>query len=262
VVCEATANPPAYADPEVCGASFAFDAAHLFVDAALGKAEAVQRLAGYFVKAPPTMATFVSNHDIFGGKRLWDQVGGDLAAYRLAAAGYLLLPGTPFIYYGEEVGQASAEGLAGDGPIRSPMSWSADPANAGFTSGRPFRPVAPNAAAFNAAAEEKDPDSILAFYKAMLALRNGRRSIAEGDYEAPFADGLVMGYRRRLGAETTLVVFNYGSLPAQAIVHGLAPQTALRPLWPAGAAAPGANDEGDALVALPARSLAVYDLHP
>jgi glycosidase len=50
------------------------------------------------------MATFVANHDIFAGERLWDQLRGNQAQYKLAAASYLLQPGTPFIYYGEEIG--------------------------------------------------------------------------------------------------------------------------------------------------------------
>ena len=57
---------------------------------------------------PAGMATMVSNHDAFAGQRLHDQVGGNAAQYKLAAATSLLQPGTPFIYYGEEVGMAGA----------------------------------------------------------------------------------------------------------------------------------------------------------
>jgi glycosidase len=109
VVCEATASPQAYGDDAVCGGAFAFGHVQHYVGAALGKPEAVQALAAYYRSASPNMATFVSNHDIFGGLRLWDQVGGDEARYKLAAAGYLLQPGTPYLYYGEEIeiGRAS-----------------------------------------------------------------------------------------------------------------------------------------------------------
>jgi alpha-amylase len=72
------------------------------------------------------MATFVSNHDIFAGRRLWDQVGGDEARYKLAAAGYLLQPGTPFVYYGEEIGQAGVGATGGRPADPRPMSWTAD----------------------------------------------------------------------------------------------------------------------------------------
>ena len=48
---------------------FAFGYVHHFVGAAMGKAESVQEVARYYLKARPTMATFLSNHDIFAGRR-------------------------------------------------------------------------------------------------------------------------------------------------------------------------------------------------
>jgi glycosidase len=219
----------------------------------MGQAESVQALATYYRSASPNMATFVSNHDIFGGLRLWDQVGGDEARYKLAAAGYLLQPGTPYLYYGEEIGQASVPGLKGDEPIRAPMSWTAEAKGAGFTIGQPYRPIAPNAATHNAAAQQRDPASLLNFYKALLALRNTRPSLARGHFEQSFAQGLVLGYQRVLGAERTLVLSNYGATPAQVAVPGLPAGATLRALWPAQApTAAGATLE------LPARSVQLY----
>ena len=214
VVCEATAEPQAYGDPAVCGGAFAFGYVQHFVEAAKGKPESVQKLAEYYRSARPTMATFVSNHDIFAGRRLWDQVEGDVAQYKLAAAGYLLQPGTPFIYYGEEVGQAGVAGLTGDRPLRAPMSWTADSDNAGFTSGAPFRPLSPNRDRYNARQQEREPNSIFAFYQAMLGLRNSYASLARGSFENAFADGLVLGFQRSLGAESTQVLINYGKATA------------------------------------------------
>ncbi|WP_374567139.1 alpha-amylase family glycosyl hydrolase [Ideonella sp.] len=255
VVCEATAEPAAYGDPAVCGGAFAFGYTQHFVEAARGRPESVQKLAEFYRTASPTMATFVSNHDIFAGQRLWDQVGGDLARYRVAAAGYLLQPGTPFVYYGEEIGQAGVTQLDGDMPLRSPMSWSAPSGPQGFTSGTPFRPIAPNAAAFNAAAEAKDPSSLHAFYQALLGLRNSRPSIARGSFDQSFAEGLVLGFQRRLGNERTLVLINYGTQAAQLRVPALGPGDRLAALYPAGAdSAPG-----DTLT-LPPQSIRVFDI--
>ncbi|HET9978117.1 MAG TPA: alpha-amylase family glycosyl hydrolase [Burkholderiaceae bacterium] len=232
VVCEATQKPQDWGDAKVCGGAFAFGHVHHYVKAAKGEAESVQALAEYFKTASPAMATFVSNHDIFAGRRLWDQVDGDVARYKLAAAGYLLQPGTPFVYYGEEVGQAGAvgPGMASDHPIRSPMSWTADPQRGGFTTGSPFRPLAPNIATHNAAAARADRASIYHFYRSMIALRNARPSIARGTFEHAFADGLVLGFQRRLGRERTLVLINYGRETATARVPGLAPRTRLTSL--------------------------------
>ncbi len=247
VVCEATAEPRAYGDPAVCGGAFAFGFVKHYVKAAQGDADSVQKVVDYWHDARPTMATFLSNHDIFAGRRLWDQLGGDERAYRLAAAGYLLQPGTPYIYYGEEIGQAGVHdlpGMTGDKPLRSPMSWTADPATAGFTTGTPFRPLAPNRATHNVAAQQTDARSLLNFYKAMLKLRNGLPSIARGRYEHGFAQGLVAGWQRVHDQERTLVLINYGRELAQARMIRLPPGARLLSAYPEGGALSTRADAG------------------
>ena len=256
VVCEATSRPEEWGDPAVCGGAFAFGYVHHYVGAAQGKAESVRALAEYFQKHPATMATFVSNHDIFAGRRLWDQVGGDERAYRLAAAGYLLQPGTPFIYYGEEVGQAGVHTLQGDLPLRAPMSWTADARTAGFTTGQPFRPVAPNVATHNVAAQQADPGSLLNFYKALLRLRNMRPSIARGSFEHARADGLVLSFQRRLDGERTLVAINYGTQTAPLALPPLPEGAQLRPLF----TMPGPAALAAGAPVLPPQSVTVFDI--
>ena len=261
VVCEATAEPQAYGDPAVCGGAFAFGYVHHFVKAAQGEAASVKELAAYYRQARPTMATFVSNHDRFAGQRLWDQVGGDTARYKLAAAGYLLQPGTPYIYYGEEVGQGGVTTLKDDLPLRAPMSWTPDAATAGFTRGTPFRPVAPNVLTHNAQTQAQDPRSILAFYKAMLALRNTRASIARGSFENSFADGLVLGFQRRLESERTVVLINYGTGLASVRVPDLPAGQALRSAYPAGGALSArVGRDGSATIHLAPLSVRVFDV--
>ncbi|MBL8329358.1 MAG: alpha-amylase [Rubrivivax sp.] len=264
VVCEATAKPTEWGDESVCGGAFAFGHVQHYVRAARGEAESVQQLATYFERQSWRMATFVSNHDIFAGRRLWDQLAGDERAYRLAAAGYLLQPGTPYIYYGEEIGQAGVHSLSGDLPLRSPMSWTADARTAGFTRGTPFRPTAPNVASHNVAAQQTDPGSLLSFYKSMIGLRNSRASIARGSYEAAFADGLVLGFQRVLAAERTLVLINYGTTAREQPVNGLPAGARLRPLHGAagagGEASGRAGSDGRATVSLPAQSVRVFDI--
>ena len=256
-VCEATANPLAYGAEEVCGSAFAFGFEHRVVPAAKGDAEAIRWLASYFETAPHTMATMVSNHDIFAGKRLWDQVAGDETLYRLAAATYLLLPGTPFIYYGEEVGLGGVAELGADAQLRTPMAWTDDARAAGFTSGTPFRPLSPNASRRNAAGERARRDGLFAFYKAMIALRNDHPALARGEYFAAHAAGTVMSHQRRLGDEHLLLVFNYGTAPVVADVPS--PQAVtLTPLWPPRAAATNSDAAGRLRVQVPAKSFAVY----
>ncbi|MES2584786.1 MAG: alpha-amylase family glycosyl hydrolase [Pseudomonadota bacterium] len=263
VVCEATANPQAYAAADICGSAFAFGLERNIVNAAKGDPKAIRYVADYFTTAPQTMATFVANHDIFAGARLWDQLRGNQAQYKLAAASYLLQPGTPFIYYGEEIGMAGIRGLEGDQPLRAPMSWTADKQGAGFTTSiKSFRPVAPNVARYNVAAQLADPNSLLAFYKSMLALRNSLPSLASGSYDAPVAQGRVMAYRRTLGAETTLVVINYGTQASTLALKDLQPQARFVSAYPAKAKTAVANARGVLHLSPPAQSVQVYRLQP
>nr|WP_295776536.1 alpha-amylase family glycosyl hydrolase [Rhodoferax sp.] len=259
VVCEATANPQAYAAADICGSAFAFGLERNIVNAAKGNPKAIRYVADYFTTAPQTMATFVANHDIFAGERLWDQLRGNLAQYKLAAASYLLQPGTPFIYYGEEIGMAGVKGLDGDEPLRAPMSWTADTRGAGFTTnGKPFRPIAPNVARYNVATQLADPQSLLSFYKSMLALRNSLPSLASGSYDAPVVQGRVMAFRRTLGAQTTLVVINYGTQSGKLMLKNLKPRTALSAVYPRRASFLHTNMQGALRLDLPAQSVHVY----
>ncbi len=258
VVCEATAKPGDYGDDAVCGGAFAFGHVQHHVLAARGQAASVEQVARYYLQASPNMAAFVSNHDIFAGRRLWDQVEGDPAAYRMAAAGYLLQPGTPFIYYGEEVGQAGVPGLPADQPLRGPLSWAPDPARGGFTTGTPYRPLAPNVTTHNVQTARQDPHSLWAFYRAMLKLRNTLPSMARGSYEHARADGLVAQWQRRLGRERSVVLINYGRTPAAVQVAALPRRARLHSAHPAGGAlAARADVRGVARLVLAPQSVRV-----
>jgi len=229
-VCEATAEPQAYSRPEVCGSAFAFGLERAILAAVNGKTEAVAEVGRFFQTRPHRMATMLANHDIFAGARIWDQLRGDEARYKLAAASYLLQPGIPFIYYGEEIGLAGVTHLPGDASIRSPMSWDAS-ANAGFTrAAKPFRASAPNAASHHAAAQRADQNSLFHHYRGLLQLRQQQRALRSGSYEGVQADGPVLSYLRRSGGETLLVALNYSALP-QVLNRPERDARALR-LWP------------------------------
>jgi alpha-amylase len=282
-VCDAAAEPIAHADPKVCGAAMAFDVAEHFAKAARGEAASVRVLADHVRRAPATMGLYVSDPNGSGGSRLWDQVGGDVLAYKLAASSYLLQAGTPFIAYGEEVGQAASRpgvgpnepGAVAEGSLadpgqrgRAPMSWAADNlGSSGFSSGaKAFRPSAPNLAAYNVAAQRSDPNSILAHYKDVIALRNARTSIARGVVEASNARGTVWSVVRASGTERTLLVYNYGARPVSVDVAGLPRRARLAPIYPrrAGAAAVAeitlADARGHTEVDVPARAVVAFDV--
>ncbi len=253
MVCESPGDPIGFAAPTACGASFAFGHSDALVKAGRGDEKAIHDVADYFIKAPDTMATMVSNHDHFAGKRLWDAMGGDPARVRVAAAAYLLQPGTPYVYYGEELGMSAAATDDPDGKLRGPMSWTP---TGGFSTGTPYRPASTNLATNNAEVERADPASMLAFYTAMLHLRNTHPSIARGRYVAPRVDGRTMSFQRVFKDEHTVVVINYGEAGGAASLAGLPANARLQRLYPSmSAAVRPASADGTATV--PAAPLSV-----
>jgi glycosidase len=202
------------------------------------------------------MVGFASNHDAFAGQRLFDQLGGDPTSLRMAAATYLLQTNRPFIYYGEEIGMSGASGLSGDRKLRTPMSWTS--ASAGFTSGTPFRALAGNVAIANVAAERDDANSLLNFYRAVIALRQSRPSLQRGAYGEATARGALMTFSRTLGNEKTIVVFNYGSAAGVVNLTGFAGGAVLHRLWPVGMQDLLVDGAGSVNVEQAARSFAVF----
>ena len=255
MVCESPGDPIGFAAPTACGASFAFGHSDALVKAGRGDEKAIHDVADYFLKAPDTMATMVSNHDHFAGKRLWDAMGGDPARVRVAAAAYLLQPGTPYLYYGEELGMSAAATDDPDGKLRGPMSWT--PAG-GFSTGTPYRPASTNLATNNAQAERGDPGSMLAFYTAMLGLRNAHPSIARGTYVAPRVDGRTLSFQRVFEGEHTVVVINDGDAAGAATLAGLPANALLQRLYPAAGGSIAANAAGAASVPAAALSVQVF----
>ena len=261
-VCEATAQPLDYAQPGLCGSAFAFGLESALVKAAQGDAAAVAKVVSYTASAPDSIGTFLANHDKFTGRRLMDQLRGDEAAYRLAAATYLLLPGTPYIYYGEEIGQAGAAGLKDDPEIRGPMSWTADPATGGFTTGRPFRALASNLATHNVAAQQADPASLLHHYRALLALRNQHPAVARGSFAQARADGATLSFQRKRGASHLVMAYNYGQAPATLALAGLPAGARLQPLLPAATTPLRADAGGSSPARLAGQTFAVWQVLP
>jgi alpha-amylase len=260
MVCESPNDPAGFAAPNACGSGFAFTHHENVMKTAKGDADAMKKISDYFKTAQPNMATMLANHDQFAGDRIWDQVKGNVAQYRLAAATYLLQPGTPFIYYGEEIGMAGAANLDGDPKLRTPMSWNADAKNAGFSTAKPFRALSSNYATQNVANQQNNPDSLLTFYKAMIKLRNTLPSISQGSYEAPFISGNVMGFTRKFGGEQTLVIVNYGATSANVKVGNLPANSAMEAKFPANAAKLNIDSTGNAQVSVAPQSVQVFSV--
>jgi len=159
----------------------------------------------------------LGNHD---EKRLATRLGVDNA--RLAALLILTLKGTPFIYYGDELGMADVHIPDGEGRdpwgqnvsylsrdgSRSPMQWN-DQENAGFSTGEPWLPVAPDFKIRNAETELEDPASMLNMYRRLIQLRKGSPALLRGSYLThPSSSGEVLVFRRESDGDTKTVALN------------------------------------------------------
>lgn len=147
---------------------------------------------------------FLTNHD---QTRIATVLGRDPRKLRNAAAVLLTLPGTPFIYYGEEIGMENGP-APNDEAKRTPMAWTA---GGGFTTGTPWHSYSPGIATNNVAAQENDPQSILTYYRNWIAARKRSAALMKGDIAALPGEPQVLAYVRQSGQERALVVHNLGS---------------------------------------------------
>lgn len=150
---------------------------------------------------------FLSNHD---QNRVMSQLNNDVNKARGAASLLLTSPGTPYLYYGEEIGML---GLKPDEDIRRPMQWNAE-SNAGFTTGTPWRAPDTNYKEVNVAAQTNDVNSLLSHYRALIQLRNKHSALRTGTYyKVKSSDPSVYSAIRMDDNETILVVINLSGQP-------------------------------------------------
>lgn len=167
------------------------------------------------------------------------------SAKMLATAMYLLR-GTPFLYQGEEIGmtnfpfrseaelrdveslnllaQARREGREtwawngilhkGRDNARTPMQWE-DAPQAGFTTGQPWIAVNPNYHDINVRKAQADPNSILCFYRELLALRQRENALLRGTFHLLLPEHpQLLAYERVFGRDRVIVCCNFSSRPA------------------------------------------------
>ena len=169
-----------------------------------------------------------NNHDV---ERTASRIGLGEYDERLkeAAAMTILLRGTPYLYYGEEigmretklkksemmdpVGKSYAPINPGRDGCRAPMQWN-NQANGGFTSGTPWNKIHPDYMDRNVNAMIGDPNSLLTFYKNLIALRKHYRSIQVGSLELlDTKNESVLTFTRSFEKEVTLVAINFTQFP-------------------------------------------------
>lgn len=161
---------------------------------------------------------------------------------KMLAVSLHFLRGTPYVYQGEEIGMTNIV-LEEDEyvdilatrvfklirkffpplmPIarwamskrarehgRTPMQWSAK-SGAGFTTGKPWLKINPNHVDINVACDEGNPNSVLNFYKQLIAFRKGNAIIRDGEYKEYFPKNKnLYVYERSLGKERYVIICNF-----------------------------------------------------
>ena len=190
------------------------------------------RIVSHFGAARKTLP-----HKTEKDKMYWKRSAKMLALFELT------LRGTPFIYQGQEIGMTNfdfkgldelddvvSRGLdrmmkkmripsflrwkwikaSSRDNARTPMQWD-NSDNAGFSKAKPWLGVNSNYKTINYASQKNDPDSILNFYKKMIALRKTNRCLVYGGFIPVFADTRIMIYQRKLDEETYTVALNFSS---------------------------------------------------
>lgn len=201
-------------------------------------------------------ANIIENHDEPRGvSRFLPSYARNAAGAKMLGTVSVLFRGMPFIYQGQEIGMQNAvwnsveefndintidqyqtarkAGLSDVEALnvcsemsrdnaRTPMQWS-DTENAGFTTGIPWLKVNEKYHAINVAAQEKDPDSVLQYYRKLIALRKSeayRELFTYGEFTQVYGEmDHIMAYTRILDEKKVLVAANFGEtevvLPVQ-----------------------------------------------
>jgi alpha-glucosidase len=210
---------------------------------------------------------FFSNHD---QPRQWDRYGDGVhndSIARVMATLLLTTQVTPQMYYGEEIGMRTTPPVRKEDvrdPIgklgwpaekgrdgeRTPMQWDTSK-NAGFSTGTPWLPVPENANLMNVAIEQRDPNSLLNFYKRLISLRRSRPALRNGYYAVLNPkDEKVFSYLRKSEDNRHAIVIALNMSPVnQSISFNLRslgfPQASLNSLvlWPPASLGPQSPDQ-------------------
>jgi alpha-amylase len=167
-----------------------------------------QASAGSFVDA-----TFLSNHD---QNRVMSTLQGDVNKAKLAASMLLTLPGTPYLYYGEELGMV---GVKPDNKIRLPYPWDSSGSGNGMTrwSSDPVFSPENNKIAWNTQINRSD--SLLAFYRELIHLRKREIALHQGEIKPFEINNLfVESYMRYSRDEKVLVLHNLSEFDQEIVL--------------------------------------------
>ncbi|WP_341368110.1 alpha-amylase family glycosyl hydrolase [Yoonia sp. BS5-3] len=162
-----------------------------------------------------------SNHDVPRHASRWNF---DTPALKLVTTLMMAWRGSACIYQGEELGLEQADvafedlqdpyGIEfwpeykGRDGCRTPMVWENNNQNGGFTTGRPWLPVSPDHLRQAPTMQIDDPDGMLAFYKAAIALRHKYPVLAKGHHRDLRHEGDLVSFVRHDDQQTIFCAFN------------------------------------------------------
>jgi len=242
-------------DPERKELDMVFYFDHLEVDRRVAryipKKFKAKRLLEVFTKWQQGLdwnAVYLENHD---QPRIVSHYGNDKIyterSAKLLATMQLTLRGTPFLYQGQELGMTNFDftslsqlndveshnidklmrslfiparvrwnwiRISSRDNSRTPMQWTANP-GAGFTGGRPWLGINGNHADINYEDQKDRDDSVLSYYKAMIALRAGSDTLKYGEFTPIYAKAGVIVYTRSLNNEIYTTILNFSDKPAR-----------------------------------------------
>ncbi len=136
------------------------------------------------------------------------------------------LPGTPIVYYGDEIGMGENIFLGDRNGVRTPMQWSGD-RNAGFSKAlfaklysAPIMDPVTGYQAINVEAQSIDPSSLLNWTKMLIRLRKKHKVFGRGSFQVVESDNRkILSYIRHFQDETLLVVANLSRYPQSAGIN-------------------------------------------
>lgn len=198
-----------------------------------------------------------SNHDVERHVSRWRKHAVNAAdVARQSAALLLTMRGSVCLYQGEELGLPEADILfeeltdppgirfwpeyKGRDGCRTPMPWEAGDAPNGFTTATPWLPVKPNHSALNVAVQNGDANSVLAFYREMLAFRRAHPALFDGNIAFVDVDAPLLAFTRSGRGQSILCAFNLSERPLSARLQN-AQSLTLEPI------SRGAEVQGDKL---------------
>jgi maltose alpha-D-glucosyltransferase/alpha-amylase len=154
-------------------------------------------------------------------RRLPPMLGGDVDRVKMAYSLLFSLPGTPVLFYGEEIGMGENLAAEGRAAVRTPMQWSDEP-GAGFSTADPGAFAAPVAEgeygplAVNVTDQRRDPDSLLNWFERLIRRRRETPELGLGEWRIIDNDvPAVLAHRCDWQGATVVAVHNFSPEPCR-----------------------------------------------